>query len=92
MVVTAWLPTCETGNMAGAHGHVAEVDGAGAALGDAAAVLGADEVEVVTQHPKHGRGGVNVPSVLPLMLRFAIMVKYVKKKTKKKKKMKIGKF
>ncbi len=31
-----------------------------AALGDAAAVRGAGEVEVVTQYPEHGRGGVNV--------------------------------
>lgn len=39
-------------------------DGAGAALGDAAAVLGTDEVEVVTQHPEHGSGRVNVHLLL----------------------------
>jgi len=36
------------------------VDGAGSALGDAAAVFGTHELQVVAQHPEQRRGRVHV--------------------------------
>ncbi len=48
------------GQHARAHGYAVEVDRAGAALVDAAAVLGTDEVDVVPQHPEQGRIGIDV--------------------------------
>ncbi len=46
---------------AGPGGHASDVHGTGAALGNAAAVLGALEVEDVPQHPQEGhvRGDVH---------------------------------
>src|SRR3989449_8584492 len=45
------------GQSAGARRDAVQVDGAGAALGDAAAELGAGEPERVAQHPEERRGG-----------------------------------
>jgi hypothetical protein len=41
------------------------VHGAGAALRNAAAVLGAHQAKVITQHPKQGRIGSHIHPVLP---------------------------
>src|SRR5436309_7928238 len=48
------------GQYAGARRDAVQVDGAGAALGDAAAELGAGEPERVAQHPEERRVGGNV--------------------------------
>src|SRR5207247_990578 len=48
------------GQHAGAGGDAVQMDGAGAALGDAAAKLGAGEAEGVTQHPEERRVGGDV--------------------------------
>src|SRR5881296_3846950 len=55
------------GQYAGARRDAVQVDGAGAALGDAAAELGAGEPERVTQHPQERRVGGDVD-------RFALAV------------------
>src|SRR3989441_3806938 len=55
------------GQHAGARRDAVQVDGAGAALGDAAAELGAGEPERVTQHPQERRVGSDVD-------RFALAV------------------
>src|SRR6266566_3885837 len=55
------------GQYAGARRDAVQVDGAGAALGDAAAELGAGETEGVTQHPEERRVGGDVD-------RFALAV------------------
>ena len=44
--------TAETGVDAGAHRLPVDMDGAGAALRDAASVLGAGEAELVADHPR----------------------------------------
>ena len=62
MVVTSRSPTAETGVTHDAHRLAADVDGAGAALGHSAAVLGAGELKLVAQHPEQGgvRGDVDI--------------------------------
>ena len=46
--------------LAGARRDAVDVHGAGAALGDAAAVLGADQAELVAQHPEQRGVGLGV--------------------------------
>src|SRR5207244_284558 len=59
------------GQHAGACRDAVQVDGAGAALGDAAAELGAGEPERVTQHPEERRVGGDVDRfALPLTVKL----------------------
>ena len=53
MVVIAPPAAAETGSWQETHGGAVEVNGAGAAHADTAAVFGADQAEVVAQDPKH---------------------------------------
>ena len=52
-----------TGSWQERTGCAVDVDGAGAALRDAAAVLGAGQPELVAQHPEQRRVGVGVDLV-----------------------------
>jgi len=57
------------GQLAGANGSAVEVNGTVATLGNAAAVFGSGQLQVVAQDPKQRRGGVHID--LPL---FAVDV------------------
>ena len=52
--------TVETGRTQAARRHAIDVHGAGAALRDAAAVLGAGQPELLAQHPQQRRIGFGI--------------------------------
>src|SRR5207302_2682786 len=52
------------GRRAGANGLAVDMDGAGAALGDAAAEFGAGEAERVAQHPKERHVAVDLDGLI----------------------------
>jgi len=55
--------------LAGAHRLAVDMDRASAALGDAAAIFGADKTQMVAQHPQKRSLGVDIVSDHPI---FAI--------------------
>ena len=60
---------------AGARRHAVDVDGAGAALGDAAAVLGAGQADMLADRPQQRRVRIDVDcEAFPLIVRFAIAI------------------
>ena len=60
MVVTACLPTADTGVTQERIGAAVDVHGAGAAEAHAAAELGALQIQLVAQHPQERRVAVDV--------------------------------
>ena len=63
MVVTCFAPTLSTATRQERIGDAVDVHGAGAALGDAAAELGAGQAERVAQHPQQRRVGLDIDLV-----------------------------
>ena len=60
-MVVIFLPTASlTGKRAGARRHAVDVNGAGAALRDAAAVFGAGQADVFPDRPEQRRVGFDV--------------------------------
>ena len=51
-MVTAWVPTAETGRQAGGRCLAVEVDSAGGALADTASVFGAFQIQDIAQDPQ----------------------------------------
>jgi hypothetical protein len=71
MVTTFLVPMVPTGHHAGARRLAVQVHGAGAALGDAAAVLGARHLEHVAQDPQEGHiGSTSTSCTRPFTLSF----------------------
>ncbi len=63
-MVVILVPTAPlTVKRAGAGRHAVDVHGAGAALRDAAAVFGAGQADVLADHPKQRRVGIDVDVV-----------------------------
>ena len=64
-MVVIFLPTAALDReRAGARGDAVDVDGAGAALRDAAAVLGAGQADVLPDRPEQRRVGIDVDVVI----------------------------